>query len=146
MKKVISICCFCMLLFSLTACNSKELEEQRLEIVEKNVNIQRVNETFKENLSVVEEFNIIFDSCFLTSSEENLEKLDDYLNYSRSLKETVIYLRETFNSDSVTLEYYPFLIEETGDICEYIILNNSIDSVYLILNWEDSKIVFYSFE
>lgn len=146
MKRIISVCCLCLLVFFLTGCDSKELEEQRLEIVEKNVNTQRVNEIFNKNLNVVEEFNIIFDSGFFYNSEESLEKLDDYLDYNRSLKETVIYLKEMLNSDNVSIEYYPFLVEETGDICEYIILNSSKDSVFLILNWKDSKIVFYSFE
>lgn len=146
MKRIISVCCFCLLVFFLTGCNSKELEEQRLEIVEKNVNTEQVNEIFNKNLNVVEEFNIIFDSGFFNNSEESLEKLDDYLDYNRSLKETVIYLKEMLNSDNVSIKYYPFLVEETGDICEYIILNSSKDSVFLILNWKDSKIVFYSFE
>lgn len=152
MKKIIICFCSFCLLFLFTGCQSENLAEEKVNILESNMKVDSILNVYNQNLESVKVFDSLLDEILLMEYDDVYEVLEDsskgissyfskgtdYFSLILSLKgETV--LDSNFNIEE-NIKKYAFLKEESGNIEELIVLKLTDKTFYITFEWENSQI------
>lgn len=161
MKKRIYLFFIFVLLFSLCGCgNSLEIDKLKVEQNRENKEIESIEKNYNANIDIVKYFNTkllqIVEEKSIGFSEMDFVELQEYITVGRSLYETFDYMYEksqegndlyiTSSDRFLTLSIYPFLDSDSGNILDYLYIEDGVNSYVLTLYWEKGKIVEFNLE
>ena len=158
MKRIISFLFLFSFIFCLTGCNS-DLENRQKDIEEENLKIENVLENYNNTIGNVDAFNYIFMDTLTFSFDERIDNygfnVSSYIdsihkkisqNCETVRKFSNINIDESTVLGSLSFEFIPFLVQETGEIEEYIFINGDYTEIVLIVYWDNGKINDIMFE
>ena len=142
----------------MTGCNS-DLENRQKDIEEENLKIENVLENYNNTIGNVDAFNYIFMDTLTLSFDERIDNygfnVSSYIdsihkkisqNCETVRKFSNINIDESTVLGSLSFEFIPFLVQETGEIEEYIFINGDYTEIVLIVYWDNGKIKDIMFE
>ena len=161
MKKLICLLYISVFMFSLCGCgNNLEIDRLRVEQNRENKEMESIEENYNTNIDIVKRFNAQLLQLIEEKSSDIVEtdfvELQEYITVGRSLYETFEYFYEKSQEASevymnsfkthLNISIYPLLDSESGNILDYMYIEDGINSYILTLYWEDGKIVEYNLE
>lgn len=156
MKKILYILYFIVLIFCLSACSNSDLELEKLKVERENSKVNDIALNYKTNLLSVTTFNdLLIEYLQEDTIKDNID-FEQYSNYDRVFKDTIDTILENINKDfekidnpenyNLVVNIYPILIEDSGNIKDYIRITKgqSVSEIYMI--WQGGKFINYYFE
>ena len=152
MKKIISLFFVFSFIFCLAGC-TPDLESERMAVMEENLKTENILEKYNKSIGNIEYFNLAFIDSVGYSFDEKVNNYGfNVTPYIDSIHEKITQNCETVEQfsgievdenvvyGSLSFDFKPFFVEETGKVEEYIFISGDYVEIVLIVYWNDGKI------